>query len=57
VVSTGTANRPALALYQRRGFLPAGQRQIAPGVTITVLERRGRPAADADPHPRPPARG
>jgi ribosomal protein S18 acetylase RimI-like enzyme len=57
VVSTGTANRPALALYQRRGFLPIGQRQIAPGVTITVLERRGRPAADADPHRRPPARG
>lgn len=40
VVSTGTANRPALALYQRRGFVPAGQRQIAPGVTITLLERK-----------------
>jgi hypothetical protein len=48
---------PALALYQRRGFLPAGQHQIAPGVTITMLERRGRPAAGAGPHPRPPARG
>jgi hypothetical protein len=40
VVSTGTANRPALALYQRRGFLPVGQCQIAPGVTITLLERK-----------------
>ncbi len=40
VVSTGTANRPALALYQWRGFLPARQRQIAPGVTITLLGAR-----------------
>jgi hypothetical protein len=27
-------------LYQWRGFLPVGQRQIAPGVTITLLERK-----------------
>jgi hypothetical protein len=40
-----TANRPALALYRRRGFLPVGQRQIAPGVTITLLKRKtGVPA-------------
>ncbi|WP_369199094.1 GNAT family N-acetyltransferase [Streptomyces djakartensis] len=40
IVSTGTANLPALALYRRRGFAPVGERQIAPGVTITELERK-----------------
>lgn len=40
VVSTGTANHPALALYRRRGFTPTGTRQIAHGVTITLLERK-----------------
>jgi len=39
-VSTGTANAPALALYQRRGFVPVGIREVAAGVTVTVLERR-----------------
>jgi ribosomal protein S18 acetylase RimI-like enzyme len=43
VVSTGTANRPALALYARRGFTPVGTRQIAPGTTITILERHSTP--------------
>jgi ribosomal protein S18 acetylase RimI-like enzyme len=43
VVSTGTANYPALALYRRRGFTPVGTRRIAPAVSITILERRGRP--------------
>jgi len=42
VVSTGTANHPALSLYRRRGFTPVGIRQIAPAVTITLLERRLR---------------
>ncbi|MGZ2356857.1 GNAT family N-acetyltransferase [Streptomyces sp. 372A] len=41
VVSTGAANLPALALYRRRGFVPVGERQVAPGLTITELERRG----------------
>ncbi|MER7585037.1 GNAT family N-acetyltransferase [Kitasatospora sp. NPDC097691] len=40
IVSTGTANLPALALYRRRGFAPVGERQVAPGVTITELERK-----------------
>lgn len=40
VVSTGTANYPALNLYQGRGFTPVGTRDIAPAVTITLLERR-----------------
>lgn len=46
VVSTGTANHPALALYRSRGFTPTGTRQVAPGVTVTQLERRtGAPAS------------
>ncbi|MEU9601691.1 GNAT family N-acetyltransferase [Streptomyces sp. NPDC048109] len=43
-VSTGTANLPALTLYRRRGFVPVGEQQIAPGVTITLLERRNASA-------------
>ncbi|MDX2643754.1 GNAT family N-acetyltransferase [Streptomyces sp. PA03-1a] len=40
VVSTATANLPALALYRRRGFTPVGERHVAPGVTVTLLERK-----------------
>jgi ribosomal protein S18 acetylase RimI-like enzyme len=43
VVSTGTANHPALGLYQQRGFTPAGTRLIAPGTSLTLLERRSTP--------------
>ena len=39
VVSTGTANLPAMALYRRRGFVPTGLRELAPGVTMTLLAR------------------
>lgn len=39
LVSTGTANLPALALYRRRGFVPTGTRDLAPGVTLTLLAR------------------
>jgi len=46
VVSTGTANHPALALYKRRGFTPVGTRGIAPGTSITVLERWITPPSD-----------
>jgi ribosomal protein S18 acetylase RimI-like enzyme len=42
VVSTGTANHPALALYRNRGFTTVGQREVAPGVTVTLLERKAR---------------
>lgn len=38
-VSTGTANTPALTLYRGRGFVPTGTREIAPGVTVTLLAR------------------
>jgi len=48
VVATGTANRPALALYQRRGFTPTGTRQIGPATTVTLLERRDTPPTPAE---------
>jgi ribosomal protein S18 acetylase RimI-like enzyme len=40
VVSTGSANAPALALYRRGGFRVVGTTTIAPGVTTTQLEHR-----------------
>ncbi len=40
IVSTGSANAPALALYARYGFVPVGEREVAPGVRLTDLERR-----------------
>ena len=40
VVSTGTANHPALALYKRRGFIAVGTRMVAPATSITILERQ-----------------
>ncbi|WP_405551119.1 GNAT family N-acetyltransferase [Streptomyces sp. NBC_01171] len=49
LVSTGTANHPALALYEKRGFTPTSKRQIAPGVTVTLLERK----TEAPPNGRP----
>ncbi|GAB7028815.1 GNAT family N-acetyltransferase [Streptomyces sp. NPDC021749] len=49
LVSTGTANQPALALYQRRGFTPTGKRQIAPDVTVTLLARKTEAAPDGLP--------
>lgn len=45
VVSTGTANEPALSLYRGRGFRPTIEREVIPGLWITELERRpGSPA-------------
>ncbi|WP_406376472.1 GNAT family N-acetyltransferase [Streptomyces sp. NBC_00647] len=49
LVSTGTANHPALALYKRRGFTPTGERRIAPGVTVTLLERKTAAPANGQP--------
>ncbi|MEV4253976.1 GNAT family N-acetyltransferase [Spirillospora sp. NPDC049652] len=43
VVSTGTANHPALALYQARGFKPIAHRTVTGGLSITHLERRTSP--------------
>ena len=39
VVSTGTANIPALALYRGEGFRAVETTEIAPGITITHLRR------------------
>jgi len=39
IVSTGSANEPALALYRQRGFHPIRQREAAPGLMVTELAR------------------
>jgi GNAT superfamily N-acetyltransferase len=39
VVSTGSGNAPAIALYRARGFRPVGEREAAPGLLVTALER------------------
>jgi len=60
-VSTGAANLPALGLYESLGFHRLHVREIAPGVTVTELERWSSHFAtsfDADvanyEHARPP---
>jgi ribosomal protein S18 acetylase RimI-like enzyme len=40
IVSTGSANEPALELYRRRGFTTVRDREVIPGLFITELERR-----------------
>lgn len=39
IVSTGSANEPAVSLYRRRGFHPVRQREAAPGLMVTELAR------------------
>lgn len=39
IVSTGSANAPALELYRRRGFREVRQREAAPGLMVTELAR------------------
>ncbi|GGU67771.1 GNAT family N-acetyltransferase [Lentzea flava] len=41
-VSTGTKNEPALRLYRKRGFVEIGEREVAPGVSLTDLARAHR---------------
>ncbi|MGH1564488.1 GNAT family N-acetyltransferase [Mumia sp. DW29H23] len=43
IVSTGSLNAPALALYARHGFVPVAEREVGPGVRLTDLERRAIP--------------
>ncbi|HEY7122443.1 MAG TPA: GNAT family N-acetyltransferase [Ktedonobacterales bacterium] len=40
IVSTGSLNTPALALYQQQGFVAMGQEEVVPGLWITHLEKR-----------------
>jgi ribosomal protein S18 acetylase RimI-like enzyme len=40
VVSTGRDNEPAIALYRRRGFKVLRDREAAPGLFVSELERR-----------------
>lgn len=39
IVSTGSLNTPALALYQQQGFAATGQEEVVPGLWITHLEK------------------
>ncbi len=41
IVSTGTANKPALSLYTSLGFDEVGQAEVVPSIFTTQLERRG----------------
>lgn len=36
IVSTGTLNAPATALYQKHGFRPVSAAEVAPGVELTT---------------------
>lgn len=39
LVSTGSANTPAVTLYKSRGYTESGQVEIAPGIHITQFSR------------------
>ncbi len=39
LVSTGSLNTPALELYRQHGFREKRQREVAPGILVTHLER------------------
>ncbi|MFI6678647.1 GNAT family N-acetyltransferase [Kribbella sp. NPDC050470] len=41
IVSTGTANTPAVNLYKSRGYHETVRVEIAPGVTVTQFSRPG----------------
>lgn len=36
MVSTGTLNTPAVALYRKHGFRPVSAAEVAPGVELTI---------------------
>lgn len=44
VVSTGSANEPALSFYRGRGFRVVGRREVVAGLSVTGLERPARGA-------------
>jgi ribosomal protein S18 acetylase RimI-like enzyme len=39
IVQTGSANGPAKALYRGEGFSEVGDREVAPGLVVSLLER------------------
>jgi GNAT superfamily N-acetyltransferase len=39
IVSTGTKNTPAVALYTKYGFIPFDRYEVAPGVELTTFHR------------------
>lgn len=39
LVSTGSANTPAVTLYKSRGYTETGQVEVAPGVYVTQFRR------------------
>lgn len=41
LVSTGKANAPARALYERLGFISTGNREVLPGLWVSDFELRG----------------
>lgn len=42
IVQTGAANEPAKTLYRREGFVEIGEREAAPGLRVTLFEKRRR---------------
>jgi ribosomal protein S18 acetylase RimI-like enzyme len=40
VVSTGAANGPARALYEKHGFVTTAEREVEPGLLVVSLEKR-----------------
>jgi ribosomal protein S18 acetylase RimI-like enzyme len=44
LVSTGSANTPAVSLYKARGYTEVGQVEVAPGIHITQFRRESRSA-------------
>jgi ribosomal protein S18 acetylase RimI-like enzyme len=40
IVSTGTANTPAVNLYKSRGYNETGRIEVAPGVQVIQFQRR-----------------
>lgn len=43
LVSTGSANTPAVSLYQSRGYVESGRSEVAPGVQVTHFRRYREP--------------
>lgn len=41
IVSTGKLNTPAVSLYTKYGFIPAGSEEVAPGVELIEFHRSG----------------